>query len=76
MKPGDTMWIAYPESVSRVTVVELGTGCHNVRPGHFTDPVVVQEDGGEFVTSKRELFGDPLAAAIRSAELAAELDLD
>lgn len=67
MKPGDLFFVAHPGEVEEVTFVEDGDGGRNFkrRPA---DPVVVRAGGEDFVVDRSELFSDPLAASIASAE--------
>lgn len=65
---GNDYYLPYPEKVARVSVVELGTG------GVPPNPVLVAEDGGEHVVSADLLYTDELAACIRSAEMAKEIE--
>jgi hypothetical protein len=70
---GHDYYLPYPEKVARVRVVELGTGGSNLKRVPM-NPVVVSEDGGEHVVSADMLYTDELAACIRSAEMAKEID--
>jgi hypothetical protein len=79
MQAGDCFYVAFPDGVEIVEFVTEGTGNHNVKSGHFHDPVVVRmrvPEGGDYVVSRAELYTSPLAAAIRSAELAKEIDTE
>lgn len=73
-RPGQTVYAAHPDEVEKLVVVERGSGDFNLKR-RVADPYVLRwEDGSEFVYPASMLFADPLAAAIRSAELTAALD--
>jgi len=76
-KVGREAYVAYPDSVERVRIVEIGTGDRNLKRTP-KNPVVVRVVGGgdadEFCMSANDLFDSALAASARSAELAAEID--
>jgi len=75
MRAGDRFYVAFPDEVELVEFVTEGTGNHNVKSGHFHDPVVVRvPEGGEYVVNRAGLYTSSLAAAIRSAELAKEIE--
>ena len=75
-RPGDVKYIAYPDEVVRVEIVERGTGGRVFKAGRKPkDAYVVSDGDDEYAISAEHLFDDPLAAAIRSAELAKELGI-
>jgi len=78
MRPGDTVYWAHPDEVEPVVLVERGTGGFNLKSAYrrsLRDPWVVRtRRGEEGVADASTLYADPAAAAIRSAELAAELE--
>ena len=72
-RQGEQVYAAFTDSVDRGVIVERGMGGYN-RKRTVRDPYVVRitsgvDAGGEFPLSGRDLFVDPLAASIRSADL-------
>lgn len=66
-------FVAHPDEVQEVAIVFRGLGDYNVKR-KFHRPVRVRSrDGDEFFVEESELYTDPAAAAIRSAELAGEI---
>lgn len=66
-------FVAHPDEVQEVAVVFRGLGDYNVKR-KFRRPVRVRSrDGDEFFVEESELYTDPAAAALRSAELAKEI---
>lgn len=70
---GKHFYIAHIDEIERVVVVAEGDGGHNLKR-RLRDPVVVYATRGlpsdEFVIERAKLYENPLAASIRSAELA------
>ena len=69
---GETAFVAFPDEIMRVRVVEHGDGGRHFKLGYRpADPIVVLSiaSGEDFVVGARELYSTALAASIRSAEL-------
>lgn len=78
IRPGETRYVPHATDVERVTVVCPGDGGRNFRRS-LVEPYVVRVEtgpdaGSEAVYPLRMLYLDPLAAAIVSAELAADAE--
>lgn len=78
--PGDVRYVPYPDGVDRVRVICLGTDRRFT--SHIPSPVTVRtcpadcahphcERDHEYAIGAAGLYIDPLAAAIRSAEMGA-----
>jgi len=63
-------YIAHPDEVAEVTIVFRGLGDYNVKR-RYKKPARVRNvsDGDEFFVEESEIFRDPVAAGVRSAEL-------
>jgi hypothetical protein len=72
------MWIAYPDGIERVEVVEKGTGGRRYRDkaNKPKDPYVVENDDETFVVCSDDLFDSPVAASCRRAELCKSLGME
>ena len=79
---GATRYVAFPDSVERVTVVCAGTDRHHKR--RLVEPITVRTctphctdprcgDDHTYAVPAAKLLSDPLVAAIRSAELGSEV---
>jgi len=66
-------FVAHPDEVQEVTIVFRGLGDYNVKRKYRRPVRVRSRDGDEFFVEESELYTDPAAAAIRSAELAEEV---
>lgn len=68
---GDRYYVAHPDEVAEVTIVLRGLGNYNVKR-RYKKPVRVRNvsDGDEFFVEESEIFRDPGAAGVHSAELA------
>jgi len=77
-KPGDTMYLAHPDEVERVTLVERGDGGFNMKASfrqRLRKPWVIRNSHGEEgVVDESWLSHNRLAAAIVSARMAAGLE--
>ncbi len=80
MKAGDTMYLAHPDEVEHVTLVERGDGGFNMKASfrrRLKKPWVIRNSyGEEGVVDESWLRHDKLAATIDSARMAAELERD
>lgn len=68
-----TMWIAYPDEIEEVTIVEKGTG-DRVLKNKLSNPYVIETNSGDrFVMSLNDLYDNPRDAAIEAAKLQAAI---
>jgi hypothetical protein len=75
-RPGDVKWVAYPEGVERVEVVERGCRGHVFRNGEKPEnPYVVSEGGDQYVLGEAELHDNPVQASVAVAKMRSELGL-
>lgn len=68
LRPGQEVFVAFPDEVQRAVVVERGLGDYNVKQ-RVADPYVVRTETDEWVASRNMLHTDPLAAAAHSERL-------
>jgi hypothetical protein len=69
-------WVAYPDGIEKVQLIEMGVGDRIVKRGFFKKPVTVEnEEGDEYIVSHHELYHSPIAASIQVAKLREELGL-
>ncbi len=77
MKPGDCLYLAFPDTVEWVVYVRDGTELNLKHPKHdpITYRVLSGPDMGDTGCCERSaLYSTPLAAAIASAEMTRKLD--
>lgn len=67
MRPGQNVWIAYPDSIEQAIVLERGTGDYNVRK--MNDPYIVTTQGDQLILPRSFIHENKLAAAIHSEQL-------
>lgn len=69
-------WVAYPEGVEKVQLIEEGVGARKVKRGLYTKPVTVEnEDGDEFIVSSTSLHHSPIEASVEVAKIRKSLGL-
>lgn len=75
-RPGDVKWVAYPDGVARVEVVQRGSRGYVLRNGAKLDnPYVVNEGGETYVLSEADLHDNPVEASKAVARMRGELGL-
>lgn len=76
-KPGDVKWVAYPDGVERVVVVERGCRGFVFRDGRKPEnPYTVSEDGADnYVLGEADLHDNPVEAAKSVATMRSKLGM-
>ncbi|SRR6266542_464062 len=77
-RPGDIKYVAYPDGVARVVIVERGCPGYVFRNGKKPEnPYVVSEDGADnYVLGEAELCDNPIEASKNVAQMRSQLGLD